>query len=416
MRLNELALVCGLLILLGAGCKPIDSILAVELNHVSDAALVTCNPYPAKGGEVLTHTCLVLTNPFAHLARVFDTTDLQYVLAPLAFDPLAVRIDGLPAKLASFENSTKALVFVLDVDGHRVLALDAKNGPANEPSFATLKPPPSYPLDKRPVKALAVPVTGNSLQVDLLIALEDASLLRLRIDLETLQTVSSTSVGPVGSLDYIEDLQVDPSNSYVVLSGQSLTQSIYSAPLSTLVFQALTSETGDAKIALGSYDYGQGIQTVLFVGKPVESKIKLFSLAAQGDSATLLAEGASTLRTARIYFPSGDKLPCCGGEANWVAIGSDDGEIAYIKLATFQTGATPDKYEAKFQVATVANAPRSSVSGLSQLLGGDVVNHTKRDDDRLPIDCTRQMFLVYASGFVGSICEGASTRIARYDR
>ncbi|MDA0712886.1 MAG: hypothetical protein O2897_02740 [bacterium] len=116
-----------------------------NLGQVSDAAVVNCDAYP--GEESKNHQCLVLASAFPEkgFLRVFDITDNQFILAPIAYFPLAVQVPLpfslciilIPFRLAA-NKKIDDQVFVLDALTKNVHVVPTKNN-GSDSSFESDK-------------------------------------------------------------------------------------------------------------------------------------------------------------------------------------------------------------------------------------------------------------------------------------
>lgn len=402
-------LICVLVVplLLGGNCSENTPVVSPQLEQMSSAALVTCDPYLPKADlpALQLRTCLVLANPLRSVLRVFDVSEGKYLLAPIGYSPLAVRVDGMTSQLVSFENTDTniGLVFALDTNSWAVSPLNARNV-GSTVSFSSAQALAKLEPTKRPHRIHSAPdVLGNP-QV-LLTFEDDASLQLTPFDTSGLtfgasQNLPAVLVGETldSSYDAVSGLlaqvvRVSPTTNSIVVRqvvGGSATYTINNV-----------SDVGSVKVAIGQMKTDDILAPHLLIMKqdtPKLRAIRLNTTTFQGDTDNEITLAASVKAA---YFPSGvGKESCCGGATDWLSVGTQAGLVYYL------TSADLVSTDANRVFRSVDIGKAAGATNLVQIIGGDVRVLTGEQAVKNKHVCPRQMFFVFGSGAVAAICEG----------
>lgn len=402
-------LICVLVFpfVLGSNCSENTPVLASELEQISAGALVTCDPYLPKD-ELPTlqpRTCLLLANPMRPVLRVFDVSEDKYLLSPIGYSPLGVRLDGMTKQMVSFENSENniGLVFALDSNLFGVSALNARNVGATA-SFSSSNALAALPSTFRPHRIHMAPdALGNP---QLLTTFEDVASLWL-----TPYDASILSYGTPQVLP--EVLAGETVDSAYDSSSGLLAQVVMVAPNtnSVIVRQIVggasnyvinnVSDVGNVKVAIGQTVTNDILAPHLLIMKQDTPKVRVIRLNTttfQGDTDNEITLAASA---AHAYFPAGpSKATCCQGATDWVSLGTQGGLVYYLTSEDLLS-TEANKVFLSIDVGRAANA-----SNLVQILGGDVRVLTGEQAVKDKNVCPRQMFFLFATGAVANVCEG----------
>ncbi len=357
----KILLVLGLLVLsAGSSCLDSNTVLPGHLGQITDGVTVPCRPYPKNPKN---HQCLLLANPYQGLARVFDMTDNQYVLSPIGYLPLAVRMGIFPQRLSS----SAGRVFALDSASRAIYEIPGSFVSPLKTVFKALNYTPDQFVVVSEKMALVSDIQGNLYQ-------------------EPLPTGNSVIVANVSG---VSQIGLDLTAKYVwVLSGGSLRR----AAVDTLQF---------SEIASG------GINVVIMNGTQawVARSDKTFSLhdSSLQNTPSVLLEAPGVA----IYLPqsvSGTPAKCCQGKENWVAVLMANGKLRYYPFEDNQFG-EPQTID----IANITGVSSYAFTNPVKLMGAQLEGF---GDDAF--GCARRLYIVYSGGLFGS-CEGMSN-IKRIDQ
>lgn len=340
--MKTLLLITGLLILSsGSSCLDSQTVLPGQIGQISDAAVVSCKAYPQAES---THQCLILTNPYQAAVKVFDITDNQFILSPIAYFPLVIKVGLAPNKVV--------------VAGDQIFTLD--------------------PVDK---KIYIIPGDFKSPVTNALPAL-DASYAAFAITLEAGQP--KTHLSEPGDTN----LLVTPDQKHLLRTNKA-TLSIEDPKTSQLLLKRDFLST-IASIAADSTQAVIGL---------TDKTLVIIELPSGKDIVTMSPDlkNKQTAIAAAVYMPSGNFETCCNGEKQWVAALMMDGTLQYWPYAdgVFKE---PQKYNIQLTTGVGAFALTNPVKLLGAIgsgAGGDALG------------CERRLFLIY-SGAIFNTCEGNS--------
>ena len=339
------------------------------MGQITDAAVFSCVPYTQTTGA---HQCLILTNPYQGTAKIFDVTDNQFVLSPIGYFPLVVKVGQAPSKMAAINNR----IFTLDPVAQAIYEIPTSfvspfsNNPipvgfsANDFALATDAQGKIVAFVSRTEGLTQIALEGQ--------ALPQGFSLPGPIDLfEINLTRSFLLVAHGTTLTVVDLLHADAQKTL------SLTASVAS----------MTSDSTKALLALTD-------KTLIMVDL---ANAKIESTA----PAKLDAIAGA------VYLPSnlpGTPSTCCNGEASWVGALLMNGTLQYWPYAN-QTFKTPQSVD----IVLTTGVGSFALTNPTKLLGGDVQNPVQDG-----LSCERRLFLIY-SGSIFNTCEGNSN-IKRVDQ
>jgi|GEM_PF-5390477 len=405
----------AILFLMGANCSKAPPHLSSQLDHVSALAMVNCDTYLVQPGEtpLSQRTCLVVANPLRPFMRAFDLSQNQFLLSPMGFSPLAVRANGLTTQLASYSTSTQGTVFSYDANLAQLLAIDARNN-GTQPSFSGVAPHPVKNLDKRPLK-IAVANPSGPAPAQILTFNMDGSVESMTYDdstkqFSTLQQISGPKTGEV--VDVVFDAITGV---YAVLLSETVnnivTNSVFLKQIvgaSGTPPESTIDNVANVRLGLGQLNTSTAPAPHLFLMSRDNPTLRTARL----DAATLQIDSTGdntiTLKNVltAIYVPSGDKEQCCAGITEWISASSDDGQVYYLTRNVLQSHA-PITLDPSLSLSKLLRS--GTLSGLVQIVGGDVTLLSGSEAPRGVTVCERQVFYAFSPGFVVSTCEGDAT-------
>lgn len=402
-------------------CSNNTPVLSTQLDHVVSGALLSCDPYPQESGEPVEdpHTCLVLSNPLLPLLRVYNASQREFLLAPLGYSPLAVRLDGLTIKTASFDAPGRSYAFTLDANASTVSAINARNGKDATPSFSVAHPLPKAQLLKRSTNLFVVdPKSADS--ISLLIIAEDGSVQKTKYQESEKKFDDVVFLGPALGMTVL-DSAYDPFSKLLALlvSSEGKTKVVVrkvsddAQLLSATPYPVQDADLGNVKMAIGTMNTNGKDAPHLFLMKQDLAELRTIRLDLESPALdnTIKLNASVT----KAYFPEGpNKEACCDGrEKNWMTVASNDGAVYFLSDNDLTDKDASKKHAARLSFSKRGATTDYGVSELEQIVGGDV---RILRGDKAPKDvyvCPRQMFFIFASGYVGAICEGQPADITK---
>ncbi len=356
----KILLVLGLLVLsAGSSCLDNNTVLPGQLGQITDAVSVPCTPYPK---DPKNHQCLLLANPYQGLARVFDMTNNQYVLSPIGYLPLAVRMGIFPQRLSS----AAGRVFALDSASRAIYEIPGSFVSPLKTVFKTLNYAPDQFVVVSDKLAFVLDSEGKLHQ-------------------EPLPTGDSVIVQNVSG---ISQMGLDLTGKYLwVLSGGLLKRSMLPngdfKPVGTAGINVVAMDGEKLWTANAKELFFEDLSTKL------------------GVSAALEAPGVA------IYLPQsvpGTPAICCGKEKSWVAVLMANGKLRYYPFEKNQFG-EPQTID----IAGITGVSSYAFTNPVKLIGAELEGF---GDDAF--GCARRLYIVYSGGLFGS-CEGMGN-IKRIDQ
>lgn len=337
-------------------------------------ALVPCVPYRQTPE---THQCLVLTNPDLGVTKVFDATDNQFVLSPIAYFPLVIEVGKGPNQIATLNNQ----IFTLDPIAQAIYKIpDTFISPITTPT-KSLDFAPNYfvllfDLQTNPQPWALVSSSSNTI-----------------LEAKALGQGTDFQIPIPCSPDF---LQINPTKTYLVIACKNQlymtqTKTLWAsspvwAPLSlpgpsTNSVRAMTLDSEKALLAL--------TDKTLVVVNLANWKIESTQQAALEDIASA------------VYLPStlsGTPSTCCNGEKNWVGALLNNGKLQYWPYNNQQFNQAPQSVD----IPIITGLAPFTLTNPVKLLGVQI-DHPKQDG----LSCERRLFLV-CSGSLFNLCEGSA--------
>ncbi|MBH1988508.1 MAG: hypothetical protein I8H72_00555 [Myxococcaceae bacterium] len=344
-----------LLLASGSSCLDNRTVLPGQMGQIQDAAVISCNPYQENGVQ---HVCIVFSNPYQGSLKVFDASDNQFVLAPIAYFPLNILVGQAPSALAVYENQ----LFVLDPVKKAIFSVSE--------NFSSPAPQTSLPVDTS-AEHFVIGIGADQKPYTYLTQGRTISLLPGAITVEMPQDITHLQWGP-------------HQKSLLVVSGDSLyaldldLHRIQTLPLGSSVRSLSNDGKKLAALALSN-------QTVVLVA--------LDPLSILATTPTLEANAGA------VYLPSsvpGTPNTCCHGSSSWLGILLVDGKLQYWPYT--ENGFSKNKDEVKIAEATSLSP--FVLANPIKLLGVSIANPGNHD-----LGCSRRLFLVY-TGAIFHTCEG----------
>lgn len=396
----------ALIAISGGSCDGAPPVLSPHLDHLSAGALLDCDAYLDKpdAPPLQQRTCLVLANPLRPNLRVFDMSEGRFLLAPIGYAPLGVRIDGMTTQLVSLNDPTSGFVFGLDANARQLFAINARNR-SIVPSFSAAATSERLSLLRLPQKIFSV-ARGVFGDPRVLVTYSDGSM-QLNVFNEPALTWSlGTTTAGLGT---VIDSAYDPVSGLVARLVSNGTNSIVIANATgqVLVNFADIPDVGAAKVALGTM-ITEGVEAPhLLIMKQNEAKLRVLRLN-MSDSSIALDKTLSLSKSAtQAYFPGTgpEVLGLQGGDKNWISVGTDDGLIYFLTSANI-VGPEPESPRyLTLDSGQIAGAMNGR--GLVQILGGGVKVLTGEQALKDRVVCPRQLLFLFASGSVVGTCEGS---------
>ena len=395
-------------------CPDNNPILLGSNYEISDAALVECEPYlkadPADptGGK---HTCLITTNPYKGILRVFDVTDNQFVLAPIGYLPLAVLLRSSPEKVASIDGSP--WVAVLDSLDSLVRIVPSTNTP-----LAFSSPTQSFVIKKPGASQLLLAKVQGKVQA--FVVLPEAQIQVAVLDPKTGAMLADPTVTVLHKLTKsgeIIDISIDPGGDYLWVAGetQAVVLDLKLNSWSETVLPPDPKKPGAiSKIVSGRKDLGSGPVPMALALSQDASRAFLY-----GADAAFLGGVDLTGKPAAAYIPAGKSDTCCNGENTWAAVLTTLGDVQYLLLDKIVADAKEESektFGKVLHLATQTGVLPKNVANTYKLLGGEVVTSPLSSSSvgGVNLICPRRMFFAF-SGYLGSFCEGSSDNVNRID-
>jgi hypothetical protein len=407
--------IIALVFLMGANCSQSPPVLSPNLDHISSAALVTCDAYlkPADQTPLSPRTCLVMANPFRQLIRAYDISQGQFLIAPIGYAPLAITGNGFTSQLMPFETSDLGYVFALDANLPQVSAISTRNQGTTTSSFSGVAP--LSPLGNGPIKMFVTNPAGPA-NPELLAVFSNGNPSTFATTVFDPGTSQFGAVQHQGSIDagQLLDVAYDAGSGLMAVLVSTGTQN--NVVILSAATPALTStiqNVGNVKITLGQINTSTALAPHLLLmsqdadanGRATLRTIRLNSGTAQTD----LLDHTITLTSVAVasYFPAGaKKATCCGGMQEWLTVSADNGTFYYLTSADLQNAEAGKVFNTNYSLSKIFNLPANSFSGLKQIIGGDILILSGDEATAGRNICARQMFFIYSSGFVASLCEG----------
>lgn len=345
--------------------------------------MVTCKPYAQTEND---HQCLLLASPYQAAVRVFDVTDNQFVLSPIAYFPLVIQVGEEPHKIATIDQGSGPRIFTLDPVAKAIYEI-----PSN-----FISPIKTITKDLGFSANDFVLATGPDGKIVAFVLQSDTGITEVALEGQTLETPFSFT-GPVNHF------QINPTATYLLVTNGPQLIVVYlkgPAPKITPVNPAfpasIASITSDATKALVALS---------------DKTLMMVDLATATIESTLPTELKDKLTTAAaaLYLPGslpGEPSTCCNGESNWVAALFQDGTLQYFPYdrenKIFKTPQVID-------ILLATGVGSLTLTKPTKLLGASVLN-PPRDG----LGCERRLFLIYL-GSIFNTCEGNSN-IKRIDQ
>jgi hypothetical protein len=397
--------------LMGSNCSQSPQFLSTQLDHISAASLVTCDPYgkPEGAPALSQRTCLVIANPFNPFLRVYDVSQIQFLLSPTGYSRLAVRANGMTTQLSSYDTTDNAFVFALDANLRKVATINARNSVNGSDSFSGALPG-LLALEDKPLKTFVANPKGPGAP-QMLAIYRDGTIQTSLYDV-VVSRFGALDPQPTSLVATVADAVYDADTGLVALlttaNGQNdvvIRKAVDANPNTATLTLA---NVGNVKLGLGLFKSTATAMPHVLLMKQDEARLRTVRF-----DATTLVSGPGDDNTIKLsdvvvaaYIPTGaDKQALANGTKDWVSVGADDGTFFY--LPTIDLFSTADKiFTTTLSVAKTVNMPPKALSGLTQILGGDVIVLGAGEAPKDRAVCFRQMFFVFSSGFASSICEG----------
>lgn len=364
----------------GSNCLDSQAVLSGQMGLISDVAVSKCKSYEQTES---THQCLTLTNPFQSAARAFDVTDNQFVLSPIAYFPLVIKVGTSPTRVASINDRT----FVLDPAQKAIFEIKEKLESPKDPIKSLDFTPDQWALVLDSANKIWALVVENSASVDIKVhalALDSDS--KFSTTLENVKNIDFVTT----NLNQTSLLITQSKNLYVLAVSDliSKSDSLASTPNNTFddAVQAIAASDKEAWLSLS------------------DKTLKRYDW----NSKQILASANLEALGAQIYLPEslvGTPNTCCGGKANWLAVLLTNGKLQYWPYDSKSIGPEPENVSIQSGTGIESLALTQPI----KLLGANAEGH---GNDGL--DCDRRLFLVY-TGSLFVTCEG-SQNIRYLDR
>jgi hypothetical protein len=312
----------GLLNLLG--CAQERPFFLGYIQKVSDAALVSCDPYNLK----VTHTCLVIASAFQESLYVYDATAGELVLAPNKYFPLKVKVAKATNQLIPVEsNNESPILLALDQSGPYLFAIRLF-ADKNQPSF---RKPYKYPLNEAPF-AMAAALFNNEIVAIATYPLKKEIRLML-LDKETgaIKPAINKSI-TLGNQP--SQIAIDHKSSKAVIL-DAKDAAIYTLDLAHIMdvinnispptIETIPLSTAQDRIFLSHRDLGQGEH--LYALTSSKKDITLINMASKSYGQITLDEEISAL-----YFPGLGSSSCCKDNKEWALATTIKGNMYYLSL------------------------------------------------------------------------------------
>jgi hypothetical protein len=168
------------------------------------------------------------------------------------------------------------------------------------------------------------------------------------------------------------------------------------------------SDVGNVRIALGQLDTSPAPSTGpsphLFLMQRDAAKLRTIRLSRATLHKDVLDNTIILKNTiAGVYVPSGAKETCCNGAKEWVAASSDDGFVYYLAAKDLRLN---EAFVFSPNLSLSKLASGRALSGLMQIVGGDIaLLHGAEAPISFSV-CNRQVFYAFSPGYVAATCEG----------
>jgi hypothetical protein len=199
----------------GSSCLDSQTVLPGQIGVISDAAVVPCKPYKPTDD---THQCLILTNPYQAALKVFDISDNQFVLSPVAYFPLVIKVGLTPNKIVV----AKGQIFTLDPSDKKIYIIP---GDFKSPVTQTLP----EPTKSNTAFAITIDSAGKptphlseSGDTNVLATPDQAYLLRTNGASLTIETLGTGLKTPVTLPSSIASITADSTRALVGLTDKTL--------------------------------------------------------------------------------------------------------------------------------------------------------------------------------------------------
>lgn len=346
-------IVLTLLLLQGAKCGN-EGVFPGNMGQVADAAVVDCDAYQNKESEG--HKCLVLASSFPEqgFLRIFDITDNQFILSPIAYFPLAVHAGQTPIKLAANQKISDK-IFVLDNKTKNVHAIATKNG-VNTSSFQSVRNGSGYAFTSNPafIASITTDKTASTEIKNILVGIKNGKLSTMEV--YDLDKSEFSTINWASSLDnnYVNDSVVDQTfvnnlNNAILYVATDKGISRYNFNDNQVSDWSVPASIGKviigrANIKLAS-DTSDGVPRTIVMGLSQKSN-KAFIYIINNDG-NLHNQNPYEVELGGIPFAGYihvEKEKCCGNNyaGAWGAALLSTGSLQYIKLQK-----VVDYYEAK---------------------------------------------------------------------
>lgn len=405
--LGALAALC----LMGSNCSKPPQYLSTQLDHISSATLVPCDAYAlgANGEKLSQRTCLVIANPIRPLLRVYDVSQSQFLLSPIGYSPLGVRVPGLTSQVISYDRPFVGFVFALDANVSQLTAINTRNQVDGPVSFTSAAVRPTLSFDQRPLKVFVANPKGpgNAL---ILASYRDGTLRTSEFD-DVNGTFSALQTQATSLQSTIHDAVYDAESgliAFLVEDGATrnvvVRKAIDTNPNPTT---ETISDVGFVKLAFGMIKTSTTASPHVLLMRQDASILRTIRL----NSDTLVKEEDKEIKLqnslAAAYIPTGIKEVCCGGAKEWISAASDDGFLYFLPTSDLITSDSEKVFTATASIAKTFNLPVGSLRGLASVIGGDIQILTGEEAPKNRAICWRQQFFIFSSGFVAGICEGS---------
>lgn len=362
----------------GSSCLDSQTILSGQIGAITDATTVSCKPYSTTETD---HQCLLLANPYLNAVKVFDITDNQFVLSPIAYYPLAIKVGVSPGQIAT----VKGRIFTLDSVAKSINEIPA--------SFIS-------PLNNTET---LIGISGNFFAL-----LEDSQKQIWSFISSSDNNIKVQVLGQTTSIDLAltcspKFMQLDPSNTYLVAACED---KLFIMPTQALLKQPIPDPLPVPGIAANIKSIALDSKLALLGLE--DSTLIVVDLATQTLDSTAPAKLKANAKA--VYIPSslpGTPSTCCNGEKNWVGALLTDGTLQYWPYAN-KTFSDVKLSQITDLVLTTGTGSFTLTDPL-KLIGAQVQNQNQDG-----LSCERRLFLIY-SGAIFNTCEGTSN-IKRVDQ
>ena len=391
------------LAVLGGSCDGPPPLLSTQINHISAAALVSCDAYPPTEGNPQNslRTCMVIANPTQSFLRVFDLSERHFILSPIGYAPLAVRLDGLTTDLTTFEkiDPSLAFTFALDANSWSLAAINSLN--STLPSFSSVEALPKFNLSLRPLAIYGAPDGQGNARI--LTTFFDGSIQLVSFDTQKTEFGEAVSLNP--SASPIVDSDYDAATELLAQVDENNSVLVSKIGVDPMSFPEITND-GPVKVAIGQFRSSseglyEGMAPHLLIMRQDTNTLRTIRLNVAGKSFDDDKTITLASRVTVAYIPEGEnKSTCCNGASDWVSVGSLGGGIFHLTSSQLLSEDTKDYMG--FDAAKVVGG-----FGLIQILGAEVLALGGQNPAPGGNSCSRKMFFVFSSGAVSSACEGS---------